>query len=182
MPDFKTSILYILNRTSHRTYCHHKNQQKLIFHQNEYNHFFQIFQNSFIYVIFFLKRCKINKMKIKILPFDVLLILAILLISFFLIKNSGNKNNGRVFVQADGKKFEYSLQNNGVFTVQGEIGITSFEISDNKVRIIDSPCPNKTCIACGWSNSVVCLPNKVFVQIENSAKHNDKVQFDAVSD
>ena len=46
MPDFKTPILYILNRTSHRTYCHHKNQQKLIFHQNEYNHFFQIFQNS----------------------------------------------------------------------------------------------------------------------------------------
>ena len=91
MPDFKTPILYILNRTSHRTYCHHKNQQKLIFHQNEYNHFFQIFQNSFIYVIFFLKRCKINKMKIKILPFDVLLILAILLISFFLIKTPETK-------------------------------------------------------------------------------------------
>lgn len=120
-------------------------------------------------------------MKIKMLPFDVILILAILLISFFLIKNSSVKNNGRVLVQANGKKFEYSLQNNGIYTVQGATGITSFEISDSKVRIIDSPCPNKTCIACGWSNSVVCLPNKVFIQIENSAKTDNEVQFDAIS-
>ena len=121
-------------------------------------------------------------MKIKIQPFDVILILAILLISFFLIKISGGKNNGKVIVQANGKKFEYSLQNDGIFNVQGALGKTSFEINNNKIRIIDSPCPNKTCIANGWSNFVVCLPNKVFIQIENSINNDDEVQFDAISD
>ena len=120
-------------------------------------------------------------MKIKIQPFDVILILAILLISFFLIKISGGKNNGKVIVQANGKKFEYSLQNEGIFTVQGATGKTSFEISDCKVRIIDSPCPNKTCVARGWANSVVCLPNKVFVLIENTKKAENEMQFDAIS-
>ena len=121
-------------------------------------------------------------MKIKFLPFDFILIFTILFVSFFLIKTCRGQNNNRVSVQADGKNYEFSLQNDGVFTVQGALGKTSFEISNNKVRIIDSPCPNKTCIACGWSNFIVCLPNKVFVQIENTEKNDEKVSFDAISD
>ena len=121
-------------------------------------------------------------MKIKILPFDVILILTILLTSLFLMKNYGEKNNAKVSVLTNGKRFEYSLQNDGIFNVQGALGKTSFEINNNKIRIIDSPCPNKTCIANGWSNFVVCLPNKVFIQIENSINNDDEVQFDAISD
>ena len=131
---------------------------------------------------FFLKKCRITKMKIKILPFDVILILTILLASLFLMKNYGKKNNAKVSVLANGKRFEYSLQNDGIFNVQGALGKTSFEINNNKIRIIDSPCPNKTCIANGWSNFVVCLPNKVFIQIENSINNHNEVQFDAISD
>ena len=108
--------------------------------------------------------------------------MTIILASLYLMKNYGKKNNAKVSVLANGKRFEYSLQNDGIFNVQGALGKTSFEINNNKIRIIDSPCPNKTCIANGWSNFVVCLPNKVFIQIENSINNDDEVQFDAISD
>lgn len=51
------------------------------------------------------------------------------------------------------------------------------EVKDGKVRISKETSPNNICSKQGWSNSstkpLVCLPNKVYVQIESEAQNND---------
>lgn len=95
---------------------------------------------------------------------DILVFFVILGASILLLKGAFFGKHDKVFVNADGVQYEFDLSKNGVFKVKGAIGITQFEIKDGKVRIIDSPCPNKTCIACGFSDIIVCLPNNVIIQ------------------
>lgn len=120
-------------------------------------------------------------MKIRFFPFDFILVFSIAILCFFLIKNLFGAAGGKVFVQADNQNFEYSLENEGIFTAQGELGVSTFEISGGKVRILDSPCPNKTCVAAGWSNQVVCLPNKIFIRTEKKRFKNGGEDLDGVS-
>jgi hypothetical protein len=66
--------------------------------------------------------------------------------------------------------------------VAGPLGLTSVEIQGKAVRITDSPCKNKLCIAMGSISSpgqwVACLPNRVFVRIEGRTA---KAKIDAAS-
>lgn len=85
--------------------------------------------------------------------------------------------NGNVIKVNTGEEvYEYSAKQDGIYKVKGLIGITTFEIKDGRVRIIDSPCPNKTCINQGWHSPLVCLPNNVIITIENEG------EFDALSE
>lgn len=111
---------------------------------------------------------------IHLLPFDILIIILIVACGFFLTVR-GQKGS-KVVVNAAGMKYEYSAELDGTYTVAGELGPTTFEIKDGRVRIIDSPCPNKTCISQGWHNPLVCLPNKVMITVEGEA------EFDAISE
>ena len=120
-------------------------------------------------------------MKIRLFPFDFILILLIIVFSFFLFKNSVRKSRGKVLVQANNQNFEFSLENEGIFNVQGKLGITVFEIENRKIRILESPCQNKICIASGWTDFVVCLPNKVFIQTEKNHNKNYCEDFDGIS-
>lgn len=108
--------------------------------------------------------------------FDILLTMFFLALGiFFTIKNISKKGSS-VLVNADGKHYEYSAKQDGVYKVGGALGITTFEIKNGRVRIIDSPCPNKTCINQGWHSPLVCLPNNVIITLENEG------DFDAVSE
>ena len=64
--------------------------------------------------------------------------------------------------------------------------LEDIEIKDGRVRITDSPCPNKTCISQGWHNPLVCLPNKVMISVEGEtsvkAGGSQEVELDAVSE
>ena len=102
------------------------------------------------------------------------------------VRGLGQKGS-RVLVSAAGVKYEYSVSQNGTYTVAGELGPTTFEIKDGRVRITDSPCPNKTCISQGWHNPLVCLPNKVMITMENETgqgrgRSNEEAELDAVSE
>lgn len=133
---------------------------------------------------------KIRKVP-KLLPFDIIIIIIIAGCGVFLTVRGLGQKGSRVVVNAAGVKYEYSVSQNGTYTVAGELGPTTFEIKDGRVRITDSPCPNKTCISQGWHNPLVCLPNKVMITVEgeNSVKtgqgrgpSNEEVQLDAVSE
>jgi hypothetical protein len=54
--------------------------------------------------------------------------------------------------------------------VPGPLGVTAVEIEGARVRIVESPCPGKVCIARGWlehaGDAAICLPNKVAVYVE----------------
>ena len=126
-----------------------------------------------------------------LLPIDILIIFLIAAAGIFLTVRGLGQKGSRVLVNAAGVKYEYSVSQNGTYTVAGELGPTTFEIKDGRVRITDSPCPNKTCISQGWHNPLVCLPNKVMITVEgeNSVKtgqgrgrSNEEAELDAVSE
>ena len=83
----------------------------------------------------------------KIKPFDIIIFVSILVFSAFLIKNSfSGKNKNTVTVNADGKIYKYSLEKDGIYTVSGAIGKTTFQIQNKKVKITDSACEGKNCV------------------------------------
>ncbi len=112
----------------------------------------------------------------KFKPLDFIFILSIVGLGIFLTVKSFSQKGSLVSVNADGKHYEYSSKQNGIYKVAGPLGITSFEIKDGKVRIIDSPCPNKNCVHQGWHSPLVCLPNKVIITLEEQG------DFDALSE
>ena len=124
-----------------------------------------------------------------LLPFDILIIILVAAAGVFLTVRGLGQKGSRVVVNAAGTRYEYSASQNGTYSVSGELGPTTFEIKDGRVRIIDSPCPNKTCISQGWHNPLVCLPNKVMITVEGESsvkagqgRGGREVQLDAVSE
>ena len=109
-------------------------------------------------------------------PLDFLILILILISVFFSFKKTVTPVSDKIMVQANGIKYEYSLDKDGVYTVEGAIGPTTFEIKNKSVHIIDSACPNKNCVHQGWANPLVCLPNKVIITYENTG------EFDAISE
>lgn len=65
--------------------------------------------------------------------------------------------------------FRYTLSENRTIEAEGEIGITTIQIEDGSVRILSSPCDNKTCMRGSISKypqMLVCLPNRIVVSME----------------
>ena len=76
--------------------------------------------------------------------------------------------SGAARIEVDGRPvYVLPLDKDRIVSVEGPRGRTIVEIKNHRVRIADSPCPNKLCIKQGWidSGGLVCLPNKVVVTI-----------------
>ncbi len=101
-------------------------------------------------------------------PLDILLFAGILSLSVFVTIKSAIVSSDRAVVHAADDVYEFSLKEDGIHRVKGPLGMTTLEIKDGRIRIIDSPCPNKTCIRQGYAKPLVCLPNKVIVNVEES--------------
>lgn len=97
-----------------------------------------------------------------------ILIASIVIISSILLINFNIKNVSladKVQIIADSTIYEYPLSSDNVYEVQGAIGKTVVQVKNGKVRIIESECPNKTCIKQGEGENIICLPNKVQVRV-----------------
>lgn len=117
----------------------------------------------------------------KVRAADFVILIFLLMLSIFLVKKSFLKKYGKVKVNANGTEYEYSLSQDGIYKVEGALGITVIEIKNKKVRILDSACPNKTCVNQDFANPIVCLPNKVIIQLEIESKNSSPGDFDVVS-
>jgi len=101
---------------------------------------------------------------------DWLLILTLVVLSSysFIFVRDVMPQGSEVRIEVEGKpRYILPLSVNKTITVGGLSGNTIIEINNNKVRIKDSPCPNKLCIHQGWidTGAIVCLPNRVLVII-----------------
>lgn len=104
---------------------------------------------------------------------DALIIAAIFLLSLFLqiaFLHSDGKTPRIARVNAAGSEYIFSLKTDGVFCVKGAVGESILEVRGGKIRIADSPCPNKTCVQQGFvsSGALICLPNKIAVSVEGA--------------
>lgn len=114
---------------------------------------------------------------------DVIVILLCLLLaalSFFMLKkNGGGKKT--LAVEAAGKEYSYSMDQDGVYQVQGRLGLSVLEVKDGTARFLESPCPTKSCVQHSAISSVgewsACLPNEVLIRIEGK----DSSDVDALS-
>lgn len=83
-----------------------------------------------------------------------------------------------VHVRTEDGEFIYDLEVDTFATFSGPVGETTIEIRDHKVRVHDSDCRNKVCIAAGWVSSpgdwIICLPNDVFVLVEGTVAEMDE--------
>ena len=123
-------------------------------------------------------------MKTKKFPFkifDLLIFLSLIGISALLIFQLFSGSKDKILVQVDNESYEFPLtQEEKIYEVRGPLGITKIQVENFKARIIDSPCPNKTCVSVGFSNPIVCLPNHVIVQVIRQEESEEN--FDVISE
>jgi len=92
---------------------------------------------------------------------------------------SADKSPGYVKVSIDGRTAgTYDLSEDQEIEING--GTNRMEIKDGKVKMIEASCPDQLCMhqkAISLDKeSIICLPNKVVLQIES----RDKAELDAV--
>jgi len=108
-------------------------------------------------------------------PGDILIVLAVVALSVFLIAQSvigaGGGTDLEIRVTANGEEVLVRPlgEDYEELTVRGFEGDSYLEISGGRVRMIDSACPDKLCVKSGWisrpGESIVCLPNRVVIEI-----------------
>jgi hypothetical protein len=106
---------------------------------------------------------------------DFFIILLLAAVSFYLFRVIHVSKGDTVTINADGKLYEYSLSKNAEYKVEGAIGTTTVLVHDGKVRITDSPCKNKTCVHQKDADTIICLPNKVIVKVNDSGEAFDGI-------
>ncbi len=78
-----------------------------------------------------------------------------------------------VTVKTNSGTFLYPIDQDRVIAAEGPLGDTIIEIMGERVRVTESPCRDKICIAAGHLDETgqwtACLPNRVFVAIEGGA-------------
>lgn len=118
-------------------------------------------------------------------PFDFLFIilsLSVLVTSIFYARNTGYEQP-RLIVETQEGQWIYSLEIDSVYEFSGPMGITQVEVKDGKVKIVSSPCKNKTCeIATPISEFgqwIACMPNRVSLRIGTPSENENKL--DSVS-
>lgn len=99
----------------------------------------------------------------------VILILAVFAFGVFFMTR---KEGANVVVTVDGKEFgTYSLEENRVVEIESEYGTNLLHISNHKAKMEDATCPDLLCVNQHSINktgeTIVCLPNKVVVTVEN---------------
>ncbi len=68
-----------------------------------------------------------------------------------------------------------------LIAVSGPLGESQVEIDGGRVHMLNSPCPDKTCVKMGWiersGQTVICIPNQVIIAIESPTGD----EFDGIS-
>ena len=117
---------------------------------------------------------------IKMKKKDIILIAAVLaisLISLAAIKMT-QKDGKEVIVTVDGKEvYKTSIKKDQIYQIPEENGTNVMQIKDGKVTMIEATCPDHYCMkqkaVDEHGGSIICLPNKVVIEGENTAEDSD---------
>ena len=120
---------------------------------------------------------------------DMILIVAVLaisLISFAAIKMT-QKDGKEVIVTVDGKEvYKTSIKKDQIYQIPEKNGTNVMQIKDGKVTMIEATCPDHYCMkqkaVDEHGGSIICLPNKVVIEGENTAEDSESSpKIDAVT-
>lgn len=115
---------------------------------------------------------------------DIILAIILILLGCFISYWAafGSSAGDYVYITVDGKEFgTYSLSENREVVINQNNHTNKIIIKDGTVSMFFSDCANQVCVDTGsiskTTQSIVCLPNKVMVQIIGKGES----QYDAVS-
>jgi len=102
------------------------------------------------------------------------LLIASIIISFISARGMVDRGSG-VLVEIDHRPVHMShLDQDELFTVQGDRGELVLEVSQQRVRVVRSDCPNQICVRTGWRSKagdiIVCVPNRAVIRISGTGK------------
>ncbi len=113
-------------------------------------------------------------MRLRPLDFVALVVSILAVVSVSLFAFGTNAEADAISIQSDEGEFLYPLDDAREIVVEGPIGHTHVVIEGNRVRVTESPCRDKICIAAGWLEHTgewtACLPNRVFVRVEGGER------------
>jgi hypothetical protein len=111
--------------------------------------------------------------------FDIIIIVVVIVTSLigagaYTLAHRGKYDKKYAEVYVQGKLYETvpldSKTDKKTFTVKTDLGSNLVSVGDGGVKIIDADCPDKVCIKDGFKDkpgeTLVCLPNKVIVEIK----------------
>ena len=105
--------------------------------------------------------------------FAVIALVAVLAITYILMPHKGSV----AAVYVNGVLYEkLPLDKDTQFVIESEFGTNTLVIEKGTLRIINADCPNKQCETQSVSKavrSIVCLPNRLSVIIENGKNDNE---------
>lgn len=122
-------------------------------------------------------------MKIELKKKDIALaamIVGIALLAFLVHELIGSEGAGKVIVKVNGElEGTYSLAEDQEIEING--GTNKLSIRDGQADMIEADCPDQLCVhqkpISLQNESIICLPNKVVVEIESS----ENSELDAVA-
>lgn len=110
---------------------------------------------------------------------DIVLFLILVIIgaALFFLSATGNEKGKQVVVSVDGKKYgTYSLAKDQTVVIRHSKNINKFTIKDGYVQMTHANCNNKVCLKEGkisrTKQSIVCLPNKVVIEIRGGESYD----------
>lgn len=114
---------------------------------------------------------------------DSIILLFSIAILLFIASAAYGGGGGYVNVESPEGSYRYSLATDREVVVHGPLGDTHIVIEKGSAKIIDSPCPTKTCVQQGAiSNSrgwIACLPNQILLTIVSAS--NGEMEVDDVA-
>lgn len=110
---------------------------------------------------------------------DILILVLVIIISagtLFTFLYLNNDPGSEIIIEAKGEVVEriplrkYSNRSQ-TYNIEGKIGISKIVVENKRVRMVESPCPNKVCVNTHWiENSgqiIACIPNDIIIRIED---------------
>jgi len=120
------------------------------------------------------------KMKIQLKAIDILIITTAVAVTVFSAVRiyAVPPGEARAMIKGQGREWVFPIDAEETLTVPGPLGDTIVKISGNGIRIEQSPCVNKTCVAQGIVSKhgswAACLPNGVFISVEGREASGDE--------
>ncbi len=121
---------------------------------------------------------------------DIVLIISLILFSFiFIIKDrffASNSNNKYIAISVDGKDYKNLefKEKTYIYPLKTKFGFNKIEVAKDYVRVLEADCPNKLDVQQGKiyraNQSIVCIPNRMIIQIKSKDSNNNDDEVDAV--
>ena len=118
---------------------------------------------------------------------DVLLISVLLVAALVILiprwfgeeESENNHNNKTAVITVDGEVFKKVVltEEEQEIVIDTEHGSNILKVHDHGIEMTEADCPDQVCLTFGFINkksqSIVCLPHKVLVEIEGGAEGGD---------